>query len=195
MAYRSIRDHSNMRYADSFTQDMDFWRQRIDKEEGFHMEGRRHMGVSTGAFATSNLDPLPRNPFKDSAGMLHGDGVSPRREHTALGVLSPDLAAYRAAVIAATHSARPNSWHLGNQAPYHLASSMSLPSTASPQARAMRGAERLRLAPANVEEFRAPKQFEKHLIIDAPNQRVCASLRRGMPRSRLDARMYAHAPG
>ena len=34
MAFRGIRDHSHMRFADSFTQDMDFWRQRLSKEEG-----------------------------------------------------------------------------------------------------------------------------------------------------------------
>ena len=35
----------------------------------------------------------------------------------------------------------------------------------------------------------------QNLLIEAPNSRICASLRRGMPRSRLDARMYAPSPG
>lgn len=142
---------SNMRFADSFTQDMDFWRQRVVKEEG-----RRQKPSS---FTSNALAELPRNPFRDSAGMLLGKGVSPRQDdHTALGVLVPDLAAYRSAVTETTRSPSPNSWHLGAQTPYHLSASMSSDAF-SPQSRAMRGAERLR-EPETI-DFRAPKQFEK----------------------------------
>ena len=213
MAFRSIRDHSNMRFADSYTQDMDFWRQRVDKEET-----RRVAAPSP--FTSEALADLPRNPFKDSAGMLFGKGVSERRGETPLGVLVPDLAAYRAAVTPTTRTARPNAWHLMYQAPYHLAPTESF----SPEARAVRGAMRLAPEPST---YRPPPQYEKvrcillnyaklcviqhtqpsslplpsfpvcpqHLLIEAPDQRICASLRRGMPRSRLDARMYAPSPG
>lgn len=188
-AFRSIRDHSNMRFADSFTQDMDFWRQRVDKEDG--------RLTRQSSFTTDALAGLPRNPFRDSAGMLKGEGVSPRNapDDRWVDVLSPNLAAYRAAVVPVTvATARPNAWHLGAQAPYHLAGGpLMTGSFSNPAARAMRGAERLR-DPAE-ERVAAPKEYEKHLIIEAPHQRICASLRRGMPRSRLDARMYAASPG
>ena len=30
---RGIRDHSHLRFADTYSQDMDFWRQRVTKEQ------------------------------------------------------------------------------------------------------------------------------------------------------------------
>ena len=148
MAFRSIRDHQDMRFADSYTQDMDFWRQRVDKEET-----RRVAAPSP--FTSDALADLPRNPFKDSAGMLFGKGVSERREETPLGVLVPGLAAYRAAVTPTMRTARPNAWHLMYQAPYHLAPTESF----SPEARAVRGA--MRLAAPEPSTYRPPPQFEK----------------------------------
>ena len=53
MAFRSIRDHQDMRFADSYTQDMDFWRQRVDKEET-----RRVAAPSP--FTSDALADLPR---------------------------------------------------------------------------------------------------------------------------------------
>ena len=64
-----------MAFADSFSQDMDFWRQRVRKEAG------RHETPST--FTSTNLQDLPRNPtFHDSGGMLLGKGGSPRAGDT-----------------------------------------------------------------------------------------------------------------
>lgn len=220
MSFRSIRDHSHMRFADSYTQDMDFWRQRVGKEEG-------RMSTPS-AFAGDTLRDLPRNPFKDSAGMLLGTGVSPRNMNTSLGALSPNLASFRAATSSRT--VQPSTWHLSAASPYHLRNAGSI----SPEDRAMKGALRLLPPPSTAPPFRPVKQYEKvcplstcetrghthtriasavrppvscaprapspcpptqHLIIEAPDQRICASLRRGMPRSRLDARMYAATPG
>ena len=85
MSFRSIRDASHLSYADSFTQDMDFWRQRVQKEQGRQ--------VTPSLFSGEALHDLPRNPFKDSAGMLKGNGVSMRSGATELatelGVLKP----------------------------------------------------------------------------------------------------------
>ena len=75
MAFRSIRDHSHMRFADSFTQDMDFWRQRVNREED------RRTTISP--FAGDGLDDLPRNPFRDSGGMLLGKGAGKRKRASA----------------------------------------------------------------------------------------------------------------
>ena len=172
--------------------------------------------------------------------MLFGPGVSPRKESTPLGVLAPDLAAYRAAVTPTTQipMSRPNAWHLAATVPYHLSQSASL----SPEARAMRGAAVLQGDPA-ASTFAAEKHYQKvrarpcaharraaksrplarppllpapcacphgsdsrsivapratrpqHLLIEAPDMRICASRRRIQPRSRLDARMYAPSPG
>ena len=181
MAFRSIRDHSHMRFADSFTQDMDFWRQRVGKE------GTRLQTPSS--FAGDTLADLPRNPFKDSAGMLLGAGVSPRMMETPLGALSPNLASFRAATE--TRTVQPNTWHLPGATPYHLPVSGQF----TPEMRAMKGALRLLPPPPpTAPAYQPSKMYEKHLIIEAPDQRICASLRRGMPRARLDARMYAASP-
>jgi len=185
MAFRSIRDHSHMGFADSFTQDMDFWRQRIDKETT-----RIHTPSS---FSQNALRDLPKNPFRDSAGMLLGQGVSPRRGDTQLGVLAPDLAAYRAAV-----TKTPWNHELPRRfpsTPHGLVSLRAgLSSSAGVETRAARGA--LALQPMDWRPVsRPPPAYETNLLIEAPNNRICASLRRGMPRARLDARMYAPSPG
>ena len=103
-----------MRFADSFTQDMDFWRQRVAREETCR--------VKPSAFAGDALDSLPHNPYKDSGGMLLGAGVSPRHEPTPLGVHAPMLAAYRAAITPTMQKTAvvPNTWHLSatTTAPY-----------------------------------------------------------------------------
>ena len=186
MAFRRIRDHSQMGFADSFSQDMDFWRQRIDKETT-----RIH---TPSAFTRQSLSDLPRNPFRDSGGMLLGKGVSPRYGDTDLGVLAPDLAAYRAAV-----NRSPSPWTLPGT-PIGLvtmrANAMSPTPSLSPESRAAKGAMALQPLSAGPGAGSRPlSSYESNLLIEAPNQRVNASLRRVMPRSRLDARMYAASPG
>ena len=212
--FRGIRDHSHMRFADSYAQDMDFWRQRVSKEQD--------RAATPSAFNSETLRDLPCNPFKDSAGMLFGSGVSQRRAETPMGVLNPNLASYRAAVTPTTYianAARPNSWSLGI-APYRVGAG-------SPQERADRGAQMLqttrpfsssyrteqeyqkvRACPTRARPPRAPPDVEcsrlclraprslrwQHLLIEAPDMRICASRRLGMPRARLDARMYAPSP-
>ena len=64
----------------------------------------------------------------------------------------------------------------------------------SPGAQAARGMAALQpLTPPPMS--RLQKKYETGLLIEAPNQAISASLRRVMPRSRLDARMYAASPG
>ena len=186
MAFRRIRDHSQMGFADSFSQDMDFWRQRINKET--------NRIQTPSAFTRESLADLPRNPFRDSGGMLLGNGVSPRHGDTQLGVLAPDLAAYRSAV-----SRSPSPWSLPST-PCGLvtmrAQALSPTPTLSPESRAAKGAMALQSLTATQNVGARPlSSYESNLLIEAPNQRVNASLRRVMPRSRLDARMYAASPG
>lgn len=150
MAFRSIRDHSHMGFADSFSQDMDFWRQRIDKETT-----RIHTPSS---FSQDALRDLPRNPFRDSGGMLLGQGVSPRQGPTQLGVLAPDLAAYRASVIKT-----PWNHELPRHfptTPYGLISRAGLAS--SPESRAARGAAVLQPIEPAVTRAHAPYETVHH---------------------------------
>ena len=187
MAFRSIRDHSQMGFADSFSQDMDFWRQRIDKEM---------TRVQTpSSFNRDALRDLPRNPFRDSGGMLLGQGVSSRRADTPLGVLAPDLAAYRSAV-SGERLRSPSPWVLPGT-PFGLVSmrrELDVVPSLSPESRAARGA--MALNPLTTTSMERPMTaYETNLLIEAPNQRVNASFRRVMPRSRLDARMYSPSPG
>jgi len=204
MAFRSIRFHDHMPFADTYSQDMDFWRQRVNKET------RRDQTPTTYDVAT--LDDLPCNPFVNSAGMLKGQGVSPRSRPTTLGTLAPDLAAYRAVVptspmakpplFAHTHThagqiQRPY-WQIA-RTPYSLGGS----ELGTPEERASRGASVLNTAVslAGPPEPVPPAAYEKQGIhgwgraVEAPNQRIIASIRRGMPRARLDARMYSPSPG
>ena len=194
MAFRQQRFHDHMPFADSYSQDMEFWRQRV------HREAERD--VTTPSFNKSTLDHLPCDPFMNSAGMLKGPGVNPRMKNTALGVLAPDLAAYRA-VVPNSPMARPPIfdrpgpqiqrpyWQIA-RTPYSLGAS-----DLSPAHRAALGAARFAATAPTEPMTRAPAAFVNQglTFFESPNQRICASIRRGMPRARLDARMYAASPG
>ena len=220
MAFRQVRDHSNMPFADTFSADTQFWRQRVQKEQ------RRANEPSL--FAEQNLRGLPANPFRDSAGMLLGPGVSRRDGPTPLGVLAPQLAAYRSAV-----QSSPRAFGVLTGRPAHNPAFAHVPASpvdSSPAARANRGAACLR-PPTPLMDYRVPPAFGKvcahtrtgpprppthsptvsdapcalcfpsaplrsqHLRVEAPRMLISSSQRQRMPRARLDARMYSPSPG
>jgi len=186
---RQIRNHQDIGFADSINQDMEFWRQRVGREDS--------RAQTPSLFTSREMDTLPMNPFRDSGGMLPfgARGVSPRTGDTSLGVLKPDLAAYRAAVQPLTRTAQPNVWH--------LPSAFNRPTTANsealPEIRAMRGMARIAAftSPADSIGFGSPrgaytKPSDK---FESPNSRISAPFRRVLPRSKLDAKMWAQSPG
>jgi len=184
MAFRGQRFHDSMPFADSTSQDMDFWRQRCKLET--------QRSATPSSFGTQQLESLPRNPFKDSAGMLFGRGVSPRIGESPLGALAPDLAAYRASVP--NSPLRPSAPNGSIPHPFwQIPRTQVLGTGGSPEERAARGASRLNtphLAPT-----RAPVSFERQLHYEQPHTRIAAPIRMVQPRARLDARMYSASPG
>ena len=60
MAFKGERFHDSLPFADSSTQDMNFWRQRLGKE---------HQRIATpSSFGGDSLSNLPCNPYNNSAG-------------------------------------------------------------------------------------------------------------------------------
>ena len=94
-----------------------------------------------------------------------------------------------------TRTAQPNVWH--------LPSAFNRPTTANsealPEIRAMRGMARIAAftSPADSIGFGSPrgaytKPSDK---FESPNSRISAPFRRVLPRSKLDAKMWAQSPG
>ena len=193
MAFQGRRFHDSMPFADSSSQDMDFWRQRCA------LETRRCATPSQ--YATGKLESLPSNPFKDSAGMLYGRGVSPRTDVTPMGSINPYLSAYRAVVPSSPTYAHANKSPFAPQGMPHAY--WQIPRTApgvpmgglnsTPEERAARGAARLKSY--EPPPTRAPVAYERSLFYEQPHQRIAAPIRLGKPRASLDARMYASSPG
>ena len=176
----AIRFHDSLPFADSSSQDMVFWRQRVATEN------RRITTPST--FAAPALAESLRHPFRDPmSGLFRRDDV--------LGVTSPNLASYRAAVQrprpfanpadALSSRASPNVARPFYQIPYR---SIGI-GEGSVEERVARGVARLApLPPLTAVPTTAPC-----LRYEAPH--IGASVRRGVPRARLDARMYAPSAG
>lgn len=209
MAFHGIRFHDSIGFADSSTQDMSFWRQRVDRENA-RIERPSQLFTS----ANMTLQDLPRNPFQNSAGMLYGRGTTARAETTPLGLINPDLAAYRATVPSspmARQFANGGTLPFVENAPDPARSAASRPYWQIPKTpnhyghhalgaadgcvsdRVARGAARLE--PIERLPTRPPNAFEKHLLVEAPRQNIGAPMRKVMGRARLDARMYAPSPG